>query len=117
MNRSEPLRRGTRCIPVDSGLSACLRAGAPQDVISRQADSFYGVAMMPHALLAADAVRLLSTGELTSTALVADCLRRIADEEPQVQAWEFLDAELALAQARRADAAGRPGRSTGCRWA
>ncbi len=65
--------------------------------------------MPPHALTAAEAVRQLARGELTSEALVADCLRRVAEEEPRVQAWEFLDPELALAQARRADAAGRPG--------
>lgn len=65
--------------------------------------------MPPHALTAAEAVRQLAKGELTSEALVADCLRRIAEQEPRVQAWEFLDPELALAQARRADGAGRPG--------
>jgi amidase len=65
--------------------------------------------MTPHALTAVEAVRLLSSGELTAEALVADCLRHIAEEEPRIQAWEFLDAELALSRARRADAAGRPG--------
>jgi len=65
--------------------------------------------MHPHTLTAREAIRLLSSGALTSEALVADCLRCIADEEPRVQAWEYLDPELALVQARRADAAGRPG--------
>jgi len=63
----------------------------------------------PHTLTAREAIRFLSSGALTSQALVADCLRRIAEEELRVQAWEFLDADLALAQACRADAAGRPG--------
>jgi len=65
--------------------------------------------MRPHAWTAHQAIRRLSAGDLTAEELVADCLRHIADEEPRVQAWEFLDPELALAQARRADAAGRPG--------
>ncbi len=57
----------------------------------------------------AEAAGLLARGEITSEALVRACLDRIAAEEPRVQAWEFLDPELALAQARRLDAAGRPG--------
>jgi amidase len=65
--------------------------------------------MAPHGLTAAEAIRLLSSGQLTSEALVTDCLRRIAEGDSRVQAWEFLDPALALAQARRADAAGRPG--------
>ncbi len=65
--------------------------------------------MEPHALTAAQAIRLLSSGALTSQALVSSCLRRIAEQEPRVRAWEFLDPALALEQARRADQAGRPG--------
>lgn len=65
--------------------------------------------MTPHALTAAEAVRLLAAGQLTSEGLVSACLARIASEEPRVQAWEFLVPALALAQARAADAAGRPG--------
>jgi amidase len=34
---------------------------------------------------------------------VRECLDRIAEREPEVQAWEVLDAEGALAQARRID--------------
>lgn len=62
-----------------------------------------------HDLTATGAVARLEAGSLTSEALVRACLDRIAAEEPRVQAWAFLDGELALAQARRADAAGRPG--------
>jgi amidase len=58
---------------------------------------------------AAEAAALLSRGEIGSEELVRACLDRIAAEEPRVQAWEFLDPELALSQARRLDAAGRPG--------
>ena len=54
-------------------------------------------------------MELLSRGAITAEALARACLERIAAEEPRVEAWEFLDPELALAQARRIDAAGRPG--------
>ncbi len=60
------------------------------------------------ALGAQEAVRLLSRRELTAEALVAACLDRIASEEPRVQAWEWLEPELARAQARAADAHPRP---------
>jgi len=62
-----------------------------------------------HQLSATEAVSLLAGGALTAEALVRACLARIAAEEPRVQAWEFLDPELCLEQARRADGAGRPG--------
>lgn len=62
-----------------------------------------------HELSAAEAVPLLARGALTAEALVRACLARIAAEEPRVQAWEHLDPELCLAQARRADATGRRG--------
>jgi Asp-tRNA(Asn)/Glu-tRNA(Gln) amidotransferase A subunit family amidase len=57
---------------------------------------------------AKEAVRLLARGELTAQALVAACLQRIAAEEPQVQAWEWLEPEAAMEQARAADAHPRP---------
>ena len=57
-----------------------------------------------HELGAAEAVALLRRGAVSSEALVHACLERIAAEEPRVQAWEHLDAELALSQARRIDA-------------
>ena len=59
---------------------------------------------------AADAIR---KGELASEALVRACLDRIAAREDDVQAWAHLDPELALAQAREADAALRAGEATG----
>ena len=51
----------------------------------------------------------LSRGEITSEALVRACLDRIEAVEPRVGAFEWLDPGLALREARRADAAGRPG--------
>jgi amidase len=52
---------------------------------------------------AAEAVALLSRRELSAEELVRQCLARIAEREPAVQAWEVVDAEGALAEARRMD--------------
>ncbi len=57
-----------------------------------------------HELPAGEAVRLLHQGAVTAEELVRACLERIAADEPRVRAWEHLDPELALAQARRVDA-------------
>ena len=51
----------------------------------------------------ARAVDLLSRRELSAEALLRDCLDRIAAREPDVQAWEALDAAGALREARRID--------------
>ena len=53
---------------------------------------------------AADAAARLAAGEITSEALVADCLERIAARDGELRAWPFVDPELAFAQARRRDA-------------
>ena len=50
------------------------------------------------------AVGRLSRRELSAGELVRQCLARIAEREPEVQAWEVIDAEGALAEARRIDA-------------
>jgi len=52
---------------------------------------------------AAEAVALLSRRELSAEELVRRCLTRIAEREAAVQAWEVVDAEGALAEARRID--------------
>jgi len=57
----------------------------------------------PADLGAAEAVLRLSRRELTAEALVSACLERIRAEEPRVGAFEHLDAEGALAAARRID--------------
>jgi Asp-tRNA(Asn)/Glu-tRNA(Gln) amidotransferase A subunit family amidase len=62
----------------------------------------------PNRLSAADATRQLGRGELTAEALMRACLDRAA-ERGDVKAWIWLDPEQALAQARAADRAGRPG--------
>ncbi len=47
--------------------------------------------------------RRLAQREITAEAVLRSCLARIAEREPLVQAWEFLDEEAALAQARALD--------------
>jgi Asp-tRNA(Asn)/Glu-tRNA(Gln) amidotransferase A subunit family amidase len=59
-------------------------------------------------LSAAEAVARLSTGSLTAEQLTRDYLDRI-EARASVRAWTHLDPEYALAQARAADRAGRPG--------
>jgi len=56
-------------------------------------------------LSAVEAARQIAAGKLTSQALVRDCLERIAARESEVQAWEYLDREAAIRQAKAADAA------------
>jgi amidase len=59
-------------------------------------------------LTASDVAARLESGTLTAESLVRDCLDRI-EARAAVKAWVWLDPELALAQARAADHAGRPG--------
>ena len=50
-----------------------------------------------------DAAAAIAAGKLTSEALVTACLERIRTREEAVQAWAFIDPDLALAQARSCD--------------
>jgi Asp-tRNA(Asn)/Glu-tRNA(Gln) amidotransferase A subunit family amidase len=59
-------------------------------------------------LSASAAAARLAAGDLTAEALVRDCLDRAA-ARAAVRAWVWLDPDLALAQARAVDRAGRPG--------
>ena len=64
-----------------------------------------------HWLSAGEAARLIREGVITSTQLVEACLERVRGVDREVQAWAFLDPDLAMAQARAADerrAAGEP---------
>src|ERR1700740_2943825 len=67
----------------------------------------------PAQLMAVEAVRRIRDGVLTSEELVQACLERIRQVEPTVQAWQFLDEEHALAQARAADERRRSGQAIG----
>ena len=64
-------------------------------------------------LSAAEAARRIREGILTSEELVAECLERIRALEPKVQAWQFLDEEHALNQARALDERKRNGEPIG----
>jgi Asp-tRNA(Asn)/Glu-tRNA(Gln) amidotransferase A subunit family amidase len=64
-------------------------------------------------LSAADAARAIRDGAATSEQLVEACLARIREAEPQVQAWQFLDPQHALAQARARDEDHRAGKAAG----
>ena len=59
-------------------------------------------------LTASEAAARIAARELTSEALVAACLARIAAREPEIGAWRHLDQAQALAQARARD--GEPAR-------
>jgi Asp-tRNA(Asn)/Glu-tRNA(Gln) amidotransferase A subunit family amidase len=62
---------------------------------------------------AAEAARRIAAGEITSEALVASCLDRIAARDDDVGAWIWLDRELALEQARTADVIRSKGQGIG----
>jgi Asp-tRNA(Asn)/Glu-tRNA(Gln) amidotransferase A subunit family amidase len=64
-------------------------------------------------LSATDAARAIAGGEMTSEQLVQACLARIAAAEPEVQAWQYLDPEHALVQARARDLDRREGKPCG----
>ena len=62
---------------------------------------------------ASEARAAIEAGQITSEQLVGACLDRIRAIEPTVQAWAYLDAEHALAQARAADLARQEGKAFG----
>lgn len=58
-------------------------------------------------LTAAEAATRLSANEITSEALVRDCLARIEAREPGIGAWAYIDPAYALDQARARDSEAR----------
>jgi Asp-tRNA(Asn)/Glu-tRNA(Gln) amidotransferase A subunit family amidase len=66
-----------------------------------------------HLLSATEAARLVRGGTISAEQLVEACLARIREVDGDVQAWAFLDADHALAQARAADEWRLQGRPTG----
>jgi Asp-tRNA(Asn)/Glu-tRNA(Gln) amidotransferase A subunit family amidase len=64
-------------------------------------------------LSACDAARAIRDGAISSEQLVEACLARGREVEDKVQAWQFLDPEHALVQARGRDRDRREGRPCG----
>jgi len=62
-----------------------------------------------HQLTAGEIVAAVAARKTTAEAVARACLDHIAAREPQVEAWQFLDPDLVLKQARALDAAGNVG--------
>ena len=60
-------------------------------------------------LSASEARSALEAGEMSSESLTRDCLARIEARDPEIEAWAFVDPELALEQARARDGAAKAG--------
>lgn len=54
-------------------------------------------------MTATDAARAIAAGDITSEALTAACLERVAAREPDLLAWAHIDPEAALSEARARD--------------
>jgi Asp-tRNA(Asn)/Glu-tRNA(Gln) amidotransferase A subunit family amidase len=59
--------------------------------------------MALNGLTAGEAARRIAAGDITSEALVRDCLARIAARDGDVHAWAWLDADHAIRQAKQRD--------------
>lgn len=64
-----------------------------------------------HLLSAVEGARAIKSGEIKSVDLVQACLDHIGDDV--INAWAFLDADIALAQAREMDRLGKSGVALG----
>jgi Asp-tRNA(Asn)/Glu-tRNA(Gln) amidotransferase A subunit family amidase len=64
-------------------------------------------------LSAADAARAIRDGAISAEQLMQACLARVREADGDVQAWQFLDPEHALAQARARDRDRSEGRPCG----
>jgi Asp-tRNA(Asn)/Glu-tRNA(Gln) amidotransferase A subunit family amidase len=60
-----------------------------------------------------DIARAVQAGSMTAHQAVADALERVSVAEPDVQAFEYLDAKAAIAEADRGDAMSRKGTLAG----
>lgn len=69
--------------------------------------------MEPELMSATDAAASIREGRITSEELVGACLEQIARLDDQVAAWAFVEPELALDQAKKADLALQAGMSMG----
>jgi amidase len=59
--------------------------------------------MILNTFSASTVARMIATGETSSEAVVDACLARIAEREPSVHAWAFLDPEQGMEEARQRD--------------
>jgi Asp-tRNA(Asn)/Glu-tRNA(Gln) amidotransferase A subunit family amidase len=66
-----------------------------------------------HRLSATEAARRIAAGETTAVELARACLDRIAEREPDVHAFAYLDPERVLAQAKAIDQKGARGALAG----
>jgi amidase len=62
-----------------------------------------------HRLTATEIVLAIQSGQSTCEAVTRACLDHIEEREPDVQAWQYLDPDLAVAQSRILDQSGRRG--------
>src|SRR5262245_38913881 len=60
-------------------------------------------------LTAAEIAAAVASGRTTCEAVVRECLERIQEREPEVLAWQYLNSEQAIAQARMLDSSGTRG--------
>jgi amidase len=54
-------------------------------------------------LTATEIVAAVRAGDTTCEAVTRACLERIAERDPQIQAWQYVNADLAIAEARLRD--------------
>ncbi len=64
-------------------------------------------------LTATEIVKAVGAGKTTCEAVARACLERIAERDSAVEAWQFLDADLVLRQARALDSSGARGQLHG----
>jgi len=62
-----------------------------------------------HEWTASEIVKAIADGQASAESVARACLERIAAREPAVQAWQFLDPDLVIAQAKAIDRAGDTG--------
>ena len=62
-----------------------------------------------NALTATEMAAAIRAGRATCEAVARACLDRIATREPQVQAWQHLDPDYVIEQARALDKSGKRG--------
>lgn len=62
-----------------------------------------------HELTATEIIRAIDAGETNCEEVTRACLQHIEEREPRVQAWQYLDPDLVIEQARRLDRQDRRG--------